>query len=162
RRYQRRSRPLLAAGAALLVVSFALGGILGWWCEYRNQRLYAAGRPTDGTVVGLDNDPSMQLFAPRVTVAYHVAGEPNLRRASIRQLAFGGRSYHPGDRVSVVYDPADPARATIVGENNQSLLLSMAVRMPFTLGSYLLGPGLFFYRRGRRLRKRLARADWQI
>jgi hypothetical protein len=100
RRYQRRSRSLLTAGAALLVVSFALDGILGKWCG-------------------------------------------------------------PGDRVSVVYDPGDPARATIVGENNQSLLLSMAVRMPFTLGSYLLGPGVFYWRRGRRLRKDLARADWR-
>jgi hypothetical protein len=152
---------LLAASAGLLVLYLVLNGSLEHWSQTRSQRLYTAGTPTGGTVVDIGNDGQGFLIASRVVFTYQVPGEPNPRRASLRQRSSGGRDYHRGERVSVVYDPTDPARAAIVGESNQPLLVGLAVQLPFTLGFGVLGLGIPYWRRGRRLRKGLARAGWR-
>jgi hypothetical protein len=159
RRRQRWPHRLLAAGAAMVVVSVALAGILRVWSDSGSQRLYAAGKRIDGTVVDSDGRWNQQLFAPRVVFVYQVAGEPNPRRAAVR-LGPDGRDYHPGERVSVVYDPADPARATIVGERNPPLWWP-AGRQLGALGADILWFGVLYWLSGCRLRKSLTRAGWR-
>jgi hypothetical protein len=73
----------------------------------------------------------------------------------------GPCDYRPGQAVTVLYDPRDPAEMTIVGEKNQGPLASTLMWGNAVFGGLCLFLWLLMVIRRRRWRRLLARVAWR-
>ena len=148
-------------GAQQLVLSTLLVIDPGHWNEAASRQAHAAWTPTGGTVLTVNNNDGTQYASmARVAFAYSVTGEPTTRRATVH-LGPRHRDHYPGERVSVLYDPGNPARAALAGENDRSTMSNIALSTAVWTSWNGLGLGLFYWYRGRRLRRKLAGNNWR-
>lgn len=112
RRIARRAAALVLAWAALFA-----GGVVGAnAADQAAAGLLATGVRTDGLVLSVE-DPVKGT--PSMWVRYHSPGA-SWTEEIVRD---SDRVYHVGDTLTVVYDPADPARVRTLGERNENQVL---------------------------------------
>jgi hypothetical protein len=123
--YSRRAAVLCLAWVAAFLLG--VGGFV--LMDESAQRLLADGVRTPGTVVDVHNP---RKGTPTITVQYRRGGalwEAGISRDS--EL-----DYTPGQRVTVIYDPADPGHVRTTEEPNDNALLT------FFSGALVVGGGL--------------------
>jgi hypothetical protein len=159
-RHHRNQKWFLGIALAVWVAGMFLDLNPALWLDGTYQRAQAAWTPTRGTVLTVSS--YVGAYAPTVSlvITYSVAGEPQPRHATLH-LSISHRDHYTGERINVLYNPTNPAQATIAGERRQSLLVTIALTLTIWYGSNGFLVGLFYWVRGRRLRRVLARNNWQ-
>lgn len=112
-----RRTALRAAGiAAAWAVVFAAGLAAVMAAERAAANLLVTGARTGGSVVAV-HDPARGT--PTIEVRYEAPGGSRVAEIALDS----GREYHEGDPVTVVYDPAGPARVRTTEEANDDGVL---------------------------------------
>lgn len=153
RRFRRIAWATIAV-SLLFMVTFTVVASVG---SDRADELAAAGTKASGTVVSVR---STGRFADdgAVTVRYEARGRS---RDVIVHLNEESDSYEEGQVVTVVFDPADPDRATIVGEDNDPPWMVAVFVITFVGWMLLLPAGIILRLRARRWRRIFQRHPWR-
>ncbi len=151
RRYLRVAGVFATLAAAFIVLGAAL-----WVAHARSFDIQADGHRADGTVEKVTNH---QIGNPKIsttilTVAYTANGTRLTERISLGGYVAG---FHPGQTVTVLYDPSNASYAEIQGHRSHAGVPSL---LPAVLGLLVLSlswPGI---RRARYLHRVLTNDPW--
>lgn len=145
------------------VLVLAALALVVWGCvvtmsalDDRADRLFETGTRVDGTVIAVDQ-PTKGGWS--VDVRYPVNGVERTEEVFLDADVDAG--YHPGDRVTAIYDPTDPGRMRTDRERNESLpaqglVVTLLVFLTIALPLTVAGTGTWLRRRSA-----LRRAGWR-
>lgn len=149
----RRRAAIVGVPGLVAIVAFVW---LASWLGERAEQFAATAERTTGIVetdVGFWRD-----FHDAIEVVYEVDGVP--RRATV-YLNDSSPAYDDDDEVTVLYDAADPARATIDGEENDPPTLVWPMIVALIGGVVGLGTGAVWMVRYRRWRRAARSTAWR-
>ncbi|MET9230142.1 DUF3592 domain-containing protein [Lentzea sp. NPDC003310] len=131
-----RALGVLVTGLVLLVL-FGVGAVL---LEDRGADLEARGTRVEGVVLAVQGGGRSAWTAD---VRYRADGQVREEQVA---LGDSGPTTRPGDRVTVIYDPADPGNVALWGTHNDPGWASaiMAVLAVGTVAGLTAGPVLLY------------------
>jgi hypothetical protein len=153
RRFRRIAWAAIAVSLLFMVTFMEVASVGG----DRADELEATGTRASGTVVSVR---STGRFADdgAVTVRYEARGRS---REAVVHLNEESDSYEEGQAITVIYDPADPDRATIAGEDNDPPWMVAVFIITFVGWFVLLPAGIVLRLRARRWRRIFERHPWR-
>ncbi len=140
---------MVAFGFACLVVAVVIPQV----GESRTEALLADAVTEHGVVTGSTRIP----FVDWVTVEYSHRGQVRTGRVF---LTADSRRYRSGQAVTVLVDPANPDRVTVVGEDNDPPWLVLPFVFSLIAGFIAVGSGFGVLRRVGRMEEVLARSTF--
>lgn len=152
RRLRRRAAVMFLVGFALLAAFVTAANVV----ETGGEELAATGARTEGIVV--DTVSRSRFTSGSITVRFSVGGAERVRSINLNDTS---PEYHPGDTVTVIYDPADPERIATPDTGNDPYWVTLLIATTLVASAIVLpSGGICLVRWSRRLRS-VRRHGWR-